>query len=79
MIFTGKFDQDGLPIFFGDKIAAVWFNGTAYNTLLEVVVDPEDGEFCLKMIAGNEKAMSVKGPLAFPSEHNGKLRTGRII
>lgn len=79
MISSGKYDVDGREIFIGDKIAQENFNGEPYEAIYEVVIDSRDNEPALKMISGNEKAMSLGGLSAFGSEKNGRLRKGRVI
>lgn len=72
-------DINGTPIFIGNKIKQNNFNGTPYEAVYEVVVDPADNEVCLLMIEGNEKAMSSTGYSAFGNVKNGKLTKGIVI
>jgi hypothetical protein len=72
-------DADGKPIFLGNIIEQINFNGEQYLAKYKVVIDPSDNEVCLWMISGNEKEMSSKGYSAFGSLINGKLRKGRVV
>ena len=75
-------DVDDKPIFVGDIIEQINFNGEQYLARYKVVIDPEDNEVCLLMLSGNEKAMSLFKNYkysAFGSVINGKLRKGRVI
>lgn len=72
-------DCDGNPIFIGNIIEQQNFNGQEYTARYEVAVDECDGEVCLFMISGNEKAMKTRSYSAFSNVINGKLRKGRVV
>ena len=72
-------DVDGKPIFIGNIIEQQNFNGQEYTARYEVCVDECDGEVCLFMISGNEKAMKTRGYSAFSNVVNGKLRKGQVV
>lgn len=76
-------DSRGNKIFEGSTISQTNFNGEEYTAKYEVVRDPDNcsfdhGGFCLKMIIGNEKAMSSDCLSSFGSIAKGKLRKGVV-
>lgn len=72
-------DVDGKPIFLGDIIEQMNFNGVPYMARYKVVFDPEENEVCLLLISGNEKAMQNSGYRYFGEVVNGRLRKGRVV
>ncbi len=90
--FIGINDANDNPIFENDLISQINFNGSIkkdilrgneycgeYEAIYQVVRD-SDGEFALKMLKGNQKAMESDGLSDFSLDESGlKLRKGKII